>query len=117
MEQRTRIVAAVLKAIKLPPRFQLKLVKEDPVRLELILTPAYGFGWTLSGWLLTPFMAKAGMETVGRMRQRVLAGLLHSLRGEQRKIRLQCFRAAEQEHKIHVAMRTAVLRVHKPRLG
>lgn len=47
-------------------------------RLDLgptILTPAYGFGWTLSGWLLTPFMAKAGTETVGRMRQRVLAGL------------------------------------------
>ncbi len=47
-------------------------------RLDLgptILTPAYGFGWTLSGWLLTPFMAKAGMETIGRMRQRVLAGL------------------------------------------
>ena len=42
MEQRTRVVAAVLKAIKLPPRFQLRLVKEDPVRLELILTPAYG---------------------------------------------------------------------------
>ena len=42
MEQRPRIVAAVLKAIKLPPRFQLKWVKEDPVRLELILTPAYG---------------------------------------------------------------------------
>ena len=47
-------------------------------RLDLgptILTPAYGFGWTLSGWLLTPFMAKAGMETVARMRQRVLNGL------------------------------------------
>ena len=47
-------------------------------RLDLgptILTPAYGFGWTLSGWLLTPFMAKAGMETVVRMRQRVLNGL------------------------------------------
>ena len=47
-------------------------------RLDLgptILTPAYGFGWTLSGWLLTPFMAKAGMETVMRMRQRVLNGL------------------------------------------
>ena len=47
-------------------------------RLDLgptILTPAYGFGWTLSGWLLTPFMAKAGPETVGRMRPRVLAGL------------------------------------------
>jgi NADPH:quinone reductase-like Zn-dependent oxidoreductase len=40
-----------------------------------ILTPAYGFGWTLSGWLLTPFLASAGMETMARMRQRVLAGL------------------------------------------
>lgn len=40
-----------------------------------ILTPSYGFGWTLSGWLLTPFMAKAGKETVVRMRQRVLDGL------------------------------------------
>ena len=37
-----------------------------------ILTPAYGFGWTLSGWLLTPFLATAGAETVGRMRKRVL---------------------------------------------
>lgn len=47
-------------------------------RLDLgptILTPAYGFGWTLSGWLLTPFLAAAGMETVGRMRRRVLDGL------------------------------------------
>jgi len=40
-----------------------------------ILTPSYGFGFTLSGWLLTPFLAKAGMETIVRMRQRVLAGL------------------------------------------
>ncbi len=40
-----------------------------------ILTPAYGFGWTLSGWLLTPFLQQAGMETVIRMRQRVLDGL------------------------------------------
>jgi NADPH:quinone reductase-like Zn-dependent oxidoreductase len=47
-------------------------------RLDLgptILTPAYGFGWTLSGWLLTPFLQKAGMETIVRMRQRVLEGL------------------------------------------
>ena len=42
MEQRTRIVAAVLKNMKLPPRFRLRLLKEDPVRLELSLTPAYG---------------------------------------------------------------------------
>ena len=47
-------------------------------RLDLgptMLTPAYGFGWTLSGWLLTPFLQNAGMETVLRMRQRVLDNL------------------------------------------
>ena len=47
-------------------------------RLDLgptILTPAYGFGWTLSGWLLTPFLQQAGMETVARMRKRVLDNL------------------------------------------
>lgn len=47
-------------------------------RLDLgptILTPSYGFGFTLSGWLLTPFLQKAGMETVGRMRKRVLDNL------------------------------------------
>lgn len=40
-----------------------------------ILTPAYGFGWTLSGWLLFPYLQNAGMETMGRMQQRVLNGL------------------------------------------
>lgn len=47
-------------------------------RLDLgptILTPSYGFGWTLSGWLLTPFLQQAGMETVMRMRKRVLDNL------------------------------------------
>jgi NADPH:quinone reductase-like Zn-dependent oxidoreductase len=47
-------------------------------RLDLgptILTPAYGFGWTLSGWLLTPFLQMAGLQTILRMRQRVLEGL------------------------------------------
>lgn len=47
-------------------------------RLDLsptILTPSYGFGWTLAGWLLFPFMQSAGMETILRMRQRVLAEL------------------------------------------
>ena len=39
------------------------------------LTPSYGFGWTLSGWLLTPFLQTAGMETVMRMRKRVLDNL------------------------------------------
>lgn len=47
-------------------------------RLDLgptILTPSYGFGWTLSGWLLTPFLQSAGVETMMRMRQRVLDGM------------------------------------------
>ena len=42
MELRTKIVSAVLRSLKLPPRFRLKMVKEDPVRLELSLTPSYG---------------------------------------------------------------------------
>ena len=33
---------------------------------------SFGFQWSVSGWLLTPFMAKAGREVVGRMRQRVV---------------------------------------------
>lgn len=39
------------------------------------LTASYGLTWTVSGWLLTPFLQQAGMETIVRMRQRVLAGL------------------------------------------
>lgn len=37
-----------------------------------ILNRSFGLTWSLSGFLLTPFMQKAGMETVGRMRQRVV---------------------------------------------
>lgn len=33
---------------------------------------SFGFSWSISGFLLTPFMQKAGMEIVGRMRQRVV---------------------------------------------
>lgn len=40
-----------------------------------VLTPAYGFGWTLSGWLLFPFLQSAGQETVARMRKRVRENL------------------------------------------
>jgi len=42
LELRTKIVSSVIKSLKLPPRFRLKMVKEDPVRLELSLTPSYG---------------------------------------------------------------------------
>jgi len=40
-----------------------------------VLSPSYGFGWTLSGWLLFPFLQSAGSETVARMRKRVLDNL------------------------------------------
>ena len=40
-----------------------------------ILSPSYGFGWTLSGWVLFPFLQSLGHETVGRMRERVRNGL------------------------------------------
>jgi NADPH:quinone reductase-like Zn-dependent oxidoreductase len=37
-----------------------------------LLTRSFGFSWSLSGFLLTPFMAKAGPEVVARMRKRVV---------------------------------------------
>ncbi len=40
-----------------------------------ILNRAFGLTWDLAGWLLTPFMGKAGMEVVGRMRMRVAKDL------------------------------------------
>ncbi len=40
-----------------------------------ILNRAFGLTWDLAGWLLTPFMMKAGMEVVGRMRARVIKDL------------------------------------------
>ena len=36
------------------------------------LTRGYGWVWSVSGWLLTPFMKRAGPEVVARMQQRVL---------------------------------------------
>jgi NADPH:quinone reductase-like Zn-dependent oxidoreductase len=33
---------------------------------------AFGFQWGVSGWLLFPFMRKAGHEVIGRMRKRVV---------------------------------------------
>lgn len=40
-----------------------------------ILNRSFGLTWSLSGFLLTPFMQKAGAEVVGRMRARVVAEL------------------------------------------
>ena len=33
---------------------------------------AFGFQWSVSGWLLTPFLQKAGHEVAARLRQRVV---------------------------------------------
>lgn len=48
-------------------------------RLDLqnptILTASYGLQWSVAGWLLTPFLQRAGMETVARMRTRVMENL------------------------------------------
>ncbi len=47
-------------------------------RLEVaptILTPSYGFAWTVSGWLLMPFLASCDMQTMQALRKRVHDGL------------------------------------------
>jgi NADPH:quinone reductase len=40
-----------------------------------VLNRSFGLTWGLSGFLLTPFLAKAGPEVNGRMRQRVISEL------------------------------------------
>lgn len=37
-----------------------------------VLNRNFGLTWDLGGWLLTPFMKRAGAEVVGRMRKRVV---------------------------------------------
>ena len=37
-----------------------------------ILTRSFGFGWSVGGWLLFPFLQKAGAETIERMKRRVM---------------------------------------------
>jgi hypothetical protein len=39
------------------------------------LTRSFGFAWGVGGWLLTPFLQKAGLERIAAMRDRVAAGL------------------------------------------
>ena len=37
-----------------------------------VIRRTFGFGWGIGGWLLTPFLQKAGAETGAKLRQRVL---------------------------------------------
>jgi hypothetical protein len=39
------------------------------------LTRAFGLSWSVSGWLLTPFLQKIGGADVNRLRQRVVSEL------------------------------------------
>jgi len=39
------------------------------------LTRSFGMAWGVGGWLITPFLQKAGAEKVAAMRRRVAAGL------------------------------------------
>ena len=51
-----------------------------------VLTPAYGFGWTLSGWLLTPFLQKAGLETWLAVEDQAAPTLPENLMGSQKLV-------------------------------
>lgn len=44
-------------------------------RSETVLTRSFGFSWSVGGWLLTPFLAKIGLEGLIRLRDRVASGL------------------------------------------
>jgi len=44
-------------------------------RSPTILSRSFGMAWGLGGWLLTPFLQKAGGETVQRLRTRVASEL------------------------------------------
>src|SRR3984957_13522939 len=44
-------------------------------RSPTVLTRSFGMAWGVGGWLLTPFLAKIGLEGIIRLRERVAAGL------------------------------------------
>ncbi|MBI1339140.1 zinc-binding dehydrogenase [bacterium] len=69
--------AAAVKRMTTYSRYGSDTFKQVYVYGALDLSPTvlnrnFGFSWALSGFLLTPFMQKAGPETVARMRKRVV---------------------------------------------
>jgi NADPH2:quinone reductase len=40
------------------------------------LIRSYGMAWGIGGWLLTPFLQKAGLARVAQLRDQVAAGLM-----------------------------------------
>jgi NADPH:quinone reductase-like Zn-dependent oxidoreductase len=73
--------AAAIKRMTTYSRYGSDSFKQVYIYGGLDLTPttlnrgSYGFSWSLSGFLLTPFLIKAGPETVQAMRARVVAEL------------------------------------------
>ena len=74
----TAMEAAAVKRMTTYSRYGSDTFKQVYIYGALDLSPttfsarSFGLTWGLGGFLLTPFMAKAGMETVGRMRKRVV---------------------------------------------
>lgn len=74
----TAMEAAAVKRMTTYSRYGSDTFKQVYIYGALDLSPttfsarSFGLTWALGGFLLTPFMAKAGMETVGRMRIRVV---------------------------------------------
>jgi NADPH:quinone reductase len=68
---------AAVKRMKTYSRYGSDTFKQVYIYGGLDLAPttlnrSFGLSWALSGFLLTPFVAKAGPEVVGRMRKRVV---------------------------------------------
>ncbi|MBA3941996.1 MAG: NADH oxidase [Sphingopyxis sp.] len=74
----TAMEVAAVKRMTTYSRYGSDTFKQVYIYGALDLSPtvfssrAAGLSWSLSGFLLTPFLQKAGMEVVGRMRQRVV---------------------------------------------
>ena len=74
----TAMEAAAVRTMTTYSRYGSDTFKQVYIYGALDLSPttfsarSFGLTWSLSGFLLTPFMAKAGPEVVGRMRKRVV---------------------------------------------
>lgn len=72
----TAMEAAAVKRMTVYSRYGSDAYKELYIYGGLDMGPTqftrnFGFSWSINGFLLTPFMAKAGPEVVARMRKRV----------------------------------------------
>lgn len=77
----TCMEAAINRSVTVYNRYGSNTLKQVYIYGRLDTAPvtlqpaAYGFAWSVSGWLLTPFMQKVGAAGMGRMRARIVAEL------------------------------------------